>query len=95
MFPDSRRGELCSPASVRLNLHVISVSRRNFTDSRRGCPMWLPMGVLAYDTYMFLAATPGWLLLYYSVAFLANFYIMKKPFTQFIRENTPQEEIEN
>ena len=56
--------------------------------------MWLPVGVLAYDTFTFLAATPGWVLLYYSVAFLANFYIMKKPFTQFIRENTPEAEKE-
>lgn len=55
--------------------------------------MWLPVGVLAWDTFTFLAGTPGWVLLYYSMAFLANFYIMKKPFEQFIRENTPQEEL--
>ena len=56
--------------------------------------MWLPIGVMAWDTFTFLAATPGWILLYYSVAFLANFFIMKKPFAQFIRENTPEEEAE-
>ena len=54
--------------------------------------MWLPVGVLCYDTYLFLAATPGWILLYYSVAFLVNFFVMKKPFENFIRQNSPEEE---
>lgn len=54
--------------------------------------MWLPIGVACWDTFVFLTATPGWVLLYYAVAFMLNFYIMKKPFEQFIRENTPEEE---
>ena len=54
--------------------------------------MWVPVVLALWDTFLFAATTPAWALLYYALAFMLNFLIMKKPFNQFIRENTPQEE---
>ena len=54
--------------------------------------MWLPLVFALWNTFQFAATTPAWVLLYYAVAFMVNFIVMKKPFNQFIREATPQEE---
>lgn len=56
--------------------------------------IWLPLVLALWDTFLFAATTPAWVLLYYGVAFMLNFIVMKKPFNQFIKENTPQEEEE-
>lgn len=45
-----------------------------------GALLWLPLFVCLWDMPFFMAATPGWALLYYAVAFLLNFMYMKKPF---------------
>lgn len=54
--------------------------------------MWLPLALALWNTFLFAATTPAWALLYYAIAFMLNFIVMKKPFNQFIRENTPEEE---
>lgn len=56
--------------------------------------MWIPLALALWNTYLFAGTTPAWVLMYYAVAFMLNFLIMKKPFNQFIKENTPQEEKE-
>ena len=56
--------------------------------------LWLPLGLFLWNTFLFAATTPAWVLLYYAVAFMLNFMAMKKPFNQFIKETTPQEETE-
>lgn len=46
--------------------------------------IWLPVAVAAIDLFLFVMISPVWLLLYYSVAFMLCFYIMKKPFKTLI-----------
>lgn len=41
---------------------------------------WLPFILFLWDIPVFATAIPAWALLYFSVAFLLNFNIMKKPF---------------
>lgn len=45
-----------------------------------GALLWLPLFFLLWDIPIFMAATPAWALLYYSIALLVNFTMMKKPF---------------
>lgn len=44
--------------------------------------MWLPFIVLFLNLYIFLQGFPLWAFLYYSVAFLFCYSLMKKPFTE-------------
>ncbi len=42
--------------------------------------LWLPVAVLLLDAYIFMQAFPIWSTLYYSLAYLFIYSIMKKPF---------------
>ena len=54
---------------------------------------WLPAVFLMAMPYLFMMSTPAWALMYYSVVFMLNFYIMRKPFNKFIQDATqPKEE---
>lgn len=46
--------------------------------------IWAPVVLFLVDVYLFVMIAPVWLLLYYSLAFMLNFYIMKKPFNVLI-----------
>lgn len=54
--------------------------------------LWLPVAFGLAMPYLFMMSTPVWLLMYYAIAFMVNFYIMRKPFNRFIRESTPEAE---
>lgn len=59
---------------------------------------WLPLLVALSDPFVFMSATPFWLVAYYSLAFRLNFSVMKKPFQELIDQfleahgDTPSEE---
>lgn len=46
--------------------------------------IWAPVVLFLLDVYLYVMIAPVWLLLYYSVAFMLSFYIMKKPFNALI-----------
>ena len=48
--------------------------------------IWLPFGLLLGSIYLFMLLFPLWGILYYSVAYLFSFSILKKPFNQ-LKEN--------
>lgn len=41
---------------------------------------WLPIAILLLDTFLFMQAAPLFMVGYYSVAFMINLVLMKKPF---------------
>lgn len=45
-----------------------------------GVLTWLPFILFLWDIPVFAAAIPAWVLLYFAVAFLLSFNLMKKPF---------------
>lgn len=46
--------------------------------------IWIPVIAFLWDITIFAAAIPAWALLYYGVAFMLSFNIMKKPFKTLI-----------
>ena len=49
--------------------------------------LWAPFGAfLAMNGFVFVAASLAMILLYYAVAFMLSFYIMKKPFNMLIEQ---------
>lgn len=48
--------------------------------------VWLPIGVALLDLYIFMRGLPIWSFLYYSVAYLFAFSLMKKPFEDLKKE---------
>lgn len=75
----------CTPWQLTKNMYFVV-----FAYFLRAVPVaalvWLPIGVALIDFYIFMQAFPVWAFIYYSVAYLFVYSLMKKPFADLKKE---------
>ena len=75
----------CTPWQLAKNMYFVV-----FAYFLRAVPVavlvWLPIGAALLDFYIFMQAFPVWTFIYYSVAYLFVYSLMKKPFADLKKE---------
>lgn len=75
----------CSPWQLAKNMYFV-VFAYFLRAVAVAALVWLPIGLALIDFYIFMQASPVWTFIYYSVAYLFVYSIMKKPFADLKHE---------